>query len=76
MVPPTSPFALIWSTQYEEYDLFTEELRVDTDLSAPSTSWADSISSTPPAGGRIIRHLPRRSQYGCQQLTTVETVAD
>jgi outer membrane receptor protein involved in Fe transport len=30
-----TPFSLIWSTQHEDYDLFTQELRANTDLEAP-----------------------------------------
>jgi outer membrane receptor protein involved in Fe transport len=30
-----TPFALIWNTQHEEYDLVTQELRANTDFSGP-----------------------------------------
>ncbi len=72
-----SPFALIWSTQYEEYQLITEELRLSSDYSGPLNFM----------GGLFFEHSSRQWENypdifhagfntAAQNWTTVETVAD
>jgi len=72
-----SPFALIWSTQYEEYNLFTEELRLETSFDGPVNLM----------GGLYFEHSSREWEnypdlfhaglnVAANNWTTVETVAD
>ncbi len=71
-----SPFALIWSTQHEDYELLTEELRATSDFSGPLNFMAGLYFET---SSRTWWNLPDIFHAGfntaAQNWTTVETWA-
>jgi outer membrane receptor protein involved in Fe transport len=72
-----TPFALIWNTQHEDYDLVTQELRANTDFSGPVNFMAGVyVEKSRRSWGNYPDLFHGGFNVAAQNWTTVETTAD